>query len=78
MDKNDPNRAENTIPPSLELRMSLIPGAGRGIFVVEPIPNGAMLGPYEGVAHDDTAVAHKGGYSWQVIRYCIAPICPLL
>ncbi|KAI5100830.1 histone-lysine N-methyltransferase PRDM9 [Silurus meridionalis] len=62
------DRAIQTLPPSLEVRMSDIPGAGFGVFNKgETIPLGAHFGPFEGDLVDKEE-AMNSGYSWVITR----------
>ena len=61
-----PNRAKLTLPAGLEIRESLIPGAGLGVFICEKfLDKGIHFGPYEGDMTDKDNAA-ESGYSWEV------------
>ncbi|KAJ8366991.1 hypothetical protein AAFF_G00334140 [Aldrovandia affinis] len=59
-----PSRARLTLPLSLEVRVSGIPGAGLGVFNRnQRRPMGVHFGPYEGELTDEYE-AIDSGYSW--------------
>ncbi|KAJ8397327.1 hypothetical protein AAFF_G00441610 [Aldrovandia affinis] len=64
-----PSRAQLTLPLSLEVRVSGIPGAGLGVFNRDQrLPVGVHFGPYEGELTDEDK-AIDSGYSW-MLRSC--------
>ncbi|XP_061085080.1 histone-lysine N-methyltransferase PRDM9-like [Conger conger] len=63
-----PDRARLTLPPSLEVRVSSIPGAGLGVFAKgQTVPSGVHYGPYEGELTEED-VTTESGYSWMISR----------
>ncbi|GLV41340.1 Blimp-1 [Carabus blaptoides fortunei] len=64
VDKNNPNRARDTVPPGwVKVKESKIINGGYGIWAVCKIPKGIQFGPYEG----ETGGYHTDGlYSWQI------------
>ncbi|XP_053536610.1 histone-lysine N-methyltransferase PRDM9 isoform X2 [Ictalurus punctatus] len=63
-----PDRARQTLPPGLEIRMSGIPDAGLGVFNKgETIPVGAHFGPYQAELVDGEE-AMNSGCSWVMYR----------
>ncbi|KAJ8366602.1 hypothetical protein AAFF_G00348570 [Aldrovandia affinis] len=63
-----PSRAQLTLPLSLEVRVSGIPGAGLGVFNRDQrLPVGVHFGPYEGELTDEDE-AIDSGYSWMIYR----------
>ncbi|KAJ8365181.1 hypothetical protein SKAU_G00140120 [Synaphobranchus kaupii] len=63
-----PDRAQLTLPPGLEVRVSCIPGAGLGVFNQDQtVARGVHYGPYDGELTDKD-VAIDSGYSWMIYR----------
>lgn len=65
--------SERTLPCYLELKISKIPNAGRGIFTRILLRKGTIFGPYGGVIKsaygEEGDDARQGGYAWRVNRY---------
>ncbi|XP_060742578.1 zinc finger protein ZFP2-like isoform X4 [Tachysurus vachellii] len=62
------NRAAQTLPPGLEVRISDVPDAGLGVFNKgDTIPLGAHFGPCEGDLVDKEE-AMNSAYSWVISR----------
>ncbi|KAJ8366990.1 hypothetical protein AAFF_G00334130 [Aldrovandia affinis] len=62
-----PSRARLTLPLSLEVRVSGIPGAGLGVFNRDQRRPMGVHGPYEGELTDEYE-AIDSGYSWMVVE----------
>ena len=61
------NHAARTLPEGLELRTSMILGAGIGVWTTKKFKKSMVFGPYGGVKVYSEARAHKSGYTWEVM-----------
>ena len=62
----DPERALHSLPPSLVVKESGMPGAGLGVWTVQDIPACTLFGPYEGEVVSGEQAKSSGSYAWQV------------
>ncbi|KAK3908681.1 Histone-lysine N-methyltransferase PRDM9 [Frankliniella fusca] len=60
-----PERALLTVPRQLVVELSKIPGAGRGVWTREAVPQRVRFGPYEG---DVAPSSKETGYGWEIRR----------
>ena len=63
---NIEDRALQTLPDCLIIKVSEIPDAGCGVFSRGFIPKCTRFGPYEGVIEENNAHKHTNSYSWKV------------
>ena len=59
-----------TAPDGVEIKQSIIPGAGLGAFATKSFAKRSRFGPYEGDIITNNKKAHESGYSWLVsVKY---------
>ena len=63
---NIEDRALQTLPDGLIIKVSEIPDAGCGVFSRGFISKCTRFGPYEGVIEENNAHKHTNSYSWKV------------
>ena len=67
----DVSAAVASLPASLKISDSSIPGAGLGVFSTSEIPKGVRFGPYKGmkIGWENIAEDRNTGYCWEVRFY---------
>ncbi|BFZ14342.1 hypothetical protein BsWGS_17381 [Bradybaena similaris] len=60
--------SKKTLPEGLVIKKSKIPRAGLGVFAAKDFPARARFGPYRGQKEVNKTIAHKSGYSWQILK----------
>ena len=63
---NIEDRALQTLPDGLIIKVSEIPDAGCGVFSRGFISKCTRFGPYEGVIEENKPHKHTNSYSWKV------------
>lgn len=64
----DVSAAVASLPASLKISDSSIPGAGLGVFSTSEIPKGVRFGPYKGmkIGWENIAENRNTSYCWEV------------